>query len=119
MHSETWAYAFWLWLALSLGITPLVADVYIPEIWFNSVCRGITAIIAYLWVLADADEESYKPSKGLEWGVLLLPFLFVPYYIFRAKGWRRAVVSYAKFTSFCVAFFCLLFVLHKMTGWTP
>ena len=60
----------------------------------------------YSWFIQDAKDIGVRPSKALQFGVIVGASLCVPYYLVRYKGWKRSCISFLKFS--------LLFMLSSV-----
>ncbi len=88
--------AFWLILVLLDLLSRLVIPPGYRELFALSTSFVLLGVM-FAWFLADARENRFSVSYGLKIMVVALPFVTLPYYLFRYKGYQRALISLGKF----------------------
>jgi hypothetical protein len=51
------------------------------------------AFLAFLWFRLDSDQRSYRRTPFLTTAVVGVSILAIPYYLFRTRGIRRAIIG--------------------------
>jgi len=76
-------------------------DYFLDELPFyttyNYTLAFISTLLVFAWYLVDTKGIGVQSSKKLNIGVLLIPIIFIPYYLVKYKGWKRSVISFSKF----------------------
>jgi hypothetical protein len=110
------AVLFWALMGLwvLLGVI-LPADVVkTPMLIYTTGFIILFAIFA--WFLEDAAELGFKPSAGLKLGVILTPFIAVPYYRFKHTGFKKGLLFIARIVGIYIAIIMSMSVLLADIG---
>jgi len=98
-NSTKLMWGFWVTISLSL-----ILELHFPSLPNNLLYRCISTIFftffVLLWVLEDARDINVDLSKGFQWGVILLSVIFVPFYLIKYKGLKKASISFLKALGF-------------------
>ncbi|MGR9053927.1 MAG: hypothetical protein ACU84J_14875 [Gammaproteobacteria bacterium] len=85
--------------------------VYPQAFYYLTVPVSLTLLI--FWFIADAWESDYGVSYGVKQGALFFSGLAIPYYLIKYKGWKRSLISFAKFFGFIIAYFAYSYFLEN------
>jgi len=111
--------AVWTWILIVVLLQPLASNLGLSERWFKIATRSVTNAMIFVWFMADSKSEGHRPSGRFQFWTLALPWFLVPYYLWKVKGWRRALVGYAKCALIFASLVGLLAAYHGLTGWSP
>lgn len=95
---------FWLML-LAFGLFDPYVSNYLDQDAYVLTSSFIITACLFAWFIFDARESNYSPSKGLKIAVIAVGVLAIPYYVVKAKGFKRALISLATFLGFAIAYF--------------
>lgn len=82
-------------------------------IYFASTAL-ITVFLVFSWFLSDAGENDVIPSTGLKLGVIVIPFITIPYYLLKYKGLKRSCISIVKFVAFLMAVMGVVYLISEL-----
>ena len=71
----------------------------------------IFAVVLYLWYYFDAKERTYKRTTILGGAIIMLPFIAIPYYLFKSRPHGVRVGSILRYIGLAaLAFFTVLII---------
>lgn len=60
----------------------------------------LSSFFVFLWYCRDRDAHGRRRSLGRNLGVILLPFIAIPWYLMRHRPWRQKVRMFLRFIGF-------------------
>lgn len=98
-------------VSLTTGVLAVILKGY-PSIRTFYVCSyyGLNALFIFMWFHYDAIARHYKTSMVLQIGVIVLPFVALPVYFFRSRGFIGGFKAFSKMALFCTLLGAFSFV---------
>ena len=110
-NSTIAAVSFWGYTALLITLETFIPSLYATS-WYVPLSTIFFLALILVWVIFDARDENYIVPTWLKIFIVLLGFIFVPVYLIKAKGWKRAFVSLCKFIIIVAALFGYIMFLN-------
>lgn len=80
-------------VSFSSGATAAYFDPYNPWPPYLVIFNLIMASLLFVWYHLDSTERSYKRSRILNVGIVLLPIIAMPYYLIRSRGIKKGSIA--------------------------
>lgn len=112
-NSTRLMWLFWIVILLMSVLEPYLLNAIEPKAWMM-ISTLITLALMFMWFVADARDVGYQASRLLKVCVIAVGVIAIPYYLIKAKGLKRASLSFLKTLGFVVALIAILVVVEAV-----
>lgn len=98
-----------LWFAMMvMGIAEIFFAKLASNEFYVISSAAITMFLILIWFIEDSRNINHQPSMLLKVFVVFFPFIAIPYYLVRYKGWRRTFRSMSVFFGWVLLYFVVM-----------